>query len=73
MGIIWLKLSQDSSGTIDRDEFLSLPQVSSNPLATRYVRQAIDGGTVEEHQDVGDMLTDAQDDRDLRRRRRRGC
>lgn len=27
---------QDSSGTIDRDEFLSLPQVSSNPLATRY-------------------------------------
>lgn len=28
---------QDNSGTIERDEFLSLPQVSSNPLATRYV------------------------------------
>ncbi|QSS62619.1 calcineurin regulatory subunit CalB, partial [Histoplasma capsulatum] len=25
----------DNSGTIERDEFLSLPQVSSNPLATR--------------------------------------
>lgn len=28
---------QNASGTIDRDEFLSLPQVSSNPLATRFV------------------------------------
>ena len=28
---------QDNSGTIERDEFLSLPQVSSNPLATRYI------------------------------------
>lgn len=27
---------QDGSGTIERDEFLSLPQVSSNPLAQRY-------------------------------------
>ena len=27
---------QDKSGTIERDEFLALPQVSSNPLATRY-------------------------------------
>lgn len=26
---------QDNSGTIERDEFLSLPQISSNPLATR--------------------------------------
>lgn len=33
----FMKLDKDSSGTIDRDEFLSLPQVSSNPLATRYV------------------------------------
>ena len=30
-----LMISQDNSGTIERDEFLSLPQVSSNPLATR--------------------------------------
>lgn len=28
---------QDGSGTIERDEFLSLPQVSSNPLATRMI------------------------------------
>ncbi|KAL8838064.1 MAG: hypothetical protein Q9176_005269 [Flavoplaca citrina] len=28
---------QDNSGTIERDEFLSLPQVSSNPLATRMI------------------------------------
>jgi hypothetical protein len=27
---------QDNSGTIEREEFLSLPQISSNPLATRY-------------------------------------
>lgn len=35
----WLicSLLQDNSGTIERDEFLSLPQVSSNPLATRYL------------------------------------
>ena len=30
---------QDNSGTIEREEFLSLPQVSSNPLATRYARR----------------------------------
>ncbi|KAM5357102.1 hypothetical protein ACJZ2D_016615 [Fusarium nematophilum] len=29
--------SQDNSGTIERDEFLSLPQISSNPLATRMI------------------------------------
>jgi len=28
---------QDNSGTIEREEFLSLPQISSNPLATRSV------------------------------------
>lgn len=28
---------QDNSGTIEREEFLSLPQINSNPLATRYV------------------------------------
>lgn len=33
----FMKLDKDSSGTIDRDEFLSLPQVSSNPLATRMI------------------------------------
>ncbi|RDA95621.1 hypothetical protein CP533_1092 [Ophiocordyceps camponoti-saundersi (nom. inval.)] len=29
--------AQDNSGTIERDEFLSLPQISSNPLATRMI------------------------------------
>jgi Ca2+-binding EF-hand superfamily protein len=28
---------QDGSGTIERDEFLALPQISSNPLATRMI------------------------------------
>jgi hypothetical protein len=37
--LTWLFVSppQDNSGTIERDEFLSLPQISSNPLATRSV------------------------------------
>jgi Ca2+-binding EF-hand superfamily protein len=33
----FMKLDKDNSGTIDREEFLNLPQISSNPLATRYV------------------------------------
>ncbi|KAG7007990.1 hypothetical protein G7Y79_00007g021150 [Physcia stellaris] len=33
----FMKLDKDKSGTIERDEFLSLPQVSSNPLATRMI------------------------------------
>jgi Ca2+-binding EF-hand superfamily protein len=30
-------MTQDNSGTIERDEFLALPQISSNPLATRMI------------------------------------
>ncbi|KAM0223416.1 hypothetical protein ACHAPQ_009360 [Fusarium lateritium] len=30
-------MDMDNSGTIERDEFLSLPQISSNPLATRMI------------------------------------
>ncbi|KJF59961.1 calcineurin subunit B, variant [Coccidioides immitis RS] len=33
----FMKLDRDKSGTIERDEFLSLPQVSSNPLSTRMI------------------------------------
>ncbi|KAF7508504.1 Calcineurin subunit B [Endocarpon pusillum] len=33
----FMKLDKDNNGTIERDEFLSLPQVSSNPLATRMI------------------------------------
>lgn len=30
-------MHEDNSGTIERDEFLALPQISSNPLATRMI------------------------------------
>lgn len=33
----FMKLDKDNSGTIERDEFLTLPQISSNPLATRMI------------------------------------
>ncbi|KAH8733333.1 calcineurin, beta subunit [Ilyonectria robusta] len=33
----FMKLDKDNSGAIERDEFLSLPQISSNPLATRMI------------------------------------
>ncbi|GKU18221.1 unnamed protein product [Fusarium langsethiae] len=33
----FMKLDKDNSGTIERDEFLSLPQISSNPLVTRMI------------------------------------
>merc|ERR1712137_1011580 len=33
----FMKLDKDNSGTIERDEFLALPQISSNPLATRMI------------------------------------
>ncbi len=32
-----MHIAQDNSGTITRDEFIALPQVSSNPLATRMI------------------------------------
>lgn len=33
----FMKLDKDNSGTIEREEFLSLPQINSNPLATRMI------------------------------------
>ncbi|KKA29455.1 hypothetical protein TD95_003118 [Thielaviopsis punctulata] len=33
----FMKLDKDNSGTIERDEFLELPQISSNPLASRLI------------------------------------
>ena len=40
---------QDNSGTLERDEFLSIPQISSNPLATRMIAifDEDGGGTVD--------------------------
>jgi serine/threonine-protein phosphatase 2B regulatory subunit len=32
-----MKLDKDSSGTLSKDEFLSIPGVASNPLATRLI------------------------------------
>lgn len=33
----FLKLDKNNSGTIERDEFLSIPAVNSNPLASRLI------------------------------------
>jgi serine/threonine-protein phosphatase 2B regulatory subunit len=32
-----MKLDKDNSGTIDRDEFLSLPAIATNPLGSRLI------------------------------------
>jgi serine/threonine-protein phosphatase 2B regulatory subunit len=33
----FMKLDSDGSGSIDRDEFLQIPQIASNPLALRMI------------------------------------
>ena len=33
----FMKLDKDGSGTIDRDEFLQIPQIANNPLAHRMI------------------------------------
>ncbi|CAG8643593.1 1439_t:CDS:2, partial [Racocetra fulgida] len=33
----FMKLDKDSSGSIDREEFLSIPQIANNPLASRMI------------------------------------
>ncbi|KAJ3209917.1 Calcineurin subunit B [Dinochytrium kinnereticum] len=38
----FVKLDKDGSGTIDKDEFLSLPQIANNPLAARLL-SVLDG------------------------------
>ncbi|CAG8443858.1 9018_t:CDS:2 [Acaulospora colombiana] len=32
-----MKLDRDNSGSIDKDEFLAIPQIASNPLASRMI------------------------------------
>jgi len=32
-----MKLDKDGSGTIDKEEFLSIPQIANNPLASRMI------------------------------------
>lgn len=33
----FMKLDKDGSGSIDRDEFLQIPQIANNPLAHRMI------------------------------------
>ncbi|KAG2176307.1 hypothetical protein INT43_005541 [Umbelopsis isabellina] len=33
----FMKLDKDNSGSIDREEFLSIPQIANNPLASRMI------------------------------------
>jgi hypothetical protein len=35
--ILVFPLCSDGSGSIDRDEFLSIPQIATNPLASRMI------------------------------------
>lgn len=32
-----MKLDKDGSGTIDKEEFLAVPQIANNPLASRMI------------------------------------
>lgn len=32
-----MKLDKDGSGSIDKDEFLQIPQIANNPLAHRMI------------------------------------
>lgn len=44
-----MKLDKDNSGTIEREEFLSIPAIANNPLATRLIEtfDADGGGDVD--------------------------
>jgi serine/threonine-protein phosphatase 2B regulatory subunit len=33
----FMKLDSDGSGSIDRDEFLQIPKIGANPLASRMI------------------------------------
>jgi len=53
----FMKLDADNSGSIDRDEFLSIPAVATNPLASRMIAifDEDGGGTVEFQEFVGGL------------------
>jgi len=53
----FMKLDSDNSGSIDREEFLSIPQVASNPLANRMIAifDEDGGGSVDFQEFVGGL------------------
>ncbi|CAO3623205.1 unnamed protein product [Cunninghamella echinulata] len=48
----FMKLDKDNSGYIDKDEFLSIPQIANNPLASRMIAifDEDGGGDVDFHE-----------------------
>ncbi|KAG0171640.1 Calcineurin subunit B [Apophysomyces sp. BC1015] len=48
----FMKLDKDNSGSIDKDEFLSIPQIANNPLASRMIAifDEDGGGDVDFHE-----------------------
>ncbi|TIC07826.1 calcium-dependent protein serine/threonine phosphatase [Wallemia mellicola] len=53
----FMKLDRDGSGSIDKDEFLQIPQVANNPLAHRMIAifDEDGGGTVDFQEFVGGL------------------
>ncbi|KAJ1979614.1 Calcineurin subunit B [Dimargaris verticillata] len=56
---LFTKLDKDQSGTIDKDEFLSIPQIASNPLAQRLIDifDADGGGDVDFREFINGLST----------------
>jgi len=53
----FMKLDSDASGSIEREEFLNIPQIANNPLASRMIAifDEDGGGTVDFQEFVGGL------------------